>query len=238
MRPIIAASLLLTTFACTAAGVDKAVQEKIRQGLAGSLPNGKLDSIVASAIPGLYEVTVGPRVLYVSADGRYVLNGDLMDLKERRNLSEERRAQARVEAFSKVGRDQMIEFGPENPAHVLYVFTDIDCGYCRRLHAEVGELNEAGIAVRYLAFPRAGIGSESYDKFVSVWCSADRQQALTDAKAGKDISDASCDNPIAAHFALGEQMGVRGTPTIVLEDGEELGGYVPADQLKRILGGG
>ena len=115
----------------------------------------------------------------------------------------------------------MIEFSPSNRevSHTLYIYTDIDCGYCRKMHQEINQLNDAGIAVRYLAYPRSGIGGESYDKAVSVWCAADRQQALTESKAGKLLPSASCTNPVADHYRMGEAMGVRGTPAVYLENG-------------------
>lgn len=215
-----------------------ALQERFSASLRGILPDVEVTQVRPSPLTGIYEVSLGPKILYMSEDGRFVFSGDLMDLQERRNLSEERRSEARLEAFARSGTDRMIEFGPKNPKHVMYVYTDVDCTYCRRFHQEIGVLNKAGIAVRYLAYPRAGIGSDSYKKAVSVWCAKDQQQALTDAKAGKKIKSANCDNPVAEHFAMGQAMGVRGTPTIILDNGEELGGYVPAKELIKLLAGG
>jgi len=217
---------------------DNALIQKFTTSLRAVLPNAAVTDVRPSPLPGMYEVSLGPKILYMSEDGRFVLSGDLMDLSKRRNLTEERRAEARLEAFRVAGTERMIEFSPARPKHVMYVYTDIDCTYCRRLHQEINILNRAGIAVRYLAYPRAGIGSESYKTAVSVWCAKDRQRALTDAKAGKKIKAASCDNPVAEHFELGQAMGVRGTPTIILEDGEELGGYMPAAELIKLLNKG
>jgi len=237
MRTVLA--LLLAASASGAlAEVDGEIRERIRQGLEVLDAAEDLSAIRPTPFADLYEVVIGPRIVYMSGDGRYVLSGDLMDLEERRNISAEHRAQARAATLAELGPEDTIEFAPPDPRHVLYVFTDIDCGYCRRLHTEIDQLMNAGIAVRYLAFPRAGVGSESYDKFVSVWCSKDPRRALTRAKAGEELPPATCENPVAAHYQLGDRMGVRGTPSIMLESGEELGGHVPADQLKRILGEG
>ena len=130
----------------------------------------------------------------------------------------------------------MIVYGPENPKRYVTVFTDIDCGYCRKLHNEVPELNAAGIQVRYLAFPRAGIGSNSHNKYVSVWCNDDPQASLTKAKSGRPVAKATCENPIAETYRLGQQIGVRGTPMIIYDDGKITPGYLPSKELIKRLG--
>lgn len=209
----------------------------IRQNISKLLPDMALEKVVASPIAGLYEVTVGPRIFYVSSDGRYLLQGNILDLNTREDLTEAKLAQAKKAALGKLSESQMIVFAPEHPKHAITVFTDIDCGYCRKLHKEIDSYLQEGIKVRYVFFPRAGIGSPSYDKTVSVWCATDRKQALTDAKAGKDIPERKCDNPVKDHMKLGELMGVNGTPAIVLEDGRLLPGYVPADRLASYLNG-
>ena len=131
----------------------------------------------------------------------------------------------------------MIVFAPKVVKHTVTVFTDIDCPYCRRLHKEVPAMNELGIKVRYLAFPRAGVHSPSFKEAVSVWCAKNPAQALTDAKAGKKVPEVTCDNPVLQHMALGEQVGVTGTPAMVLEDGRMLPGYIPATRLAQLLNG-
>jgi len=214
----------------TAVG-GESVEERLKAKLKSILPELEVTSVNPAPVAGLFEVIVGSDVLYVTENGRFAFKGDLLDFDERRNLSEERRGQARLNALKALKRESMIEFAPENPKHVVYVYTDVDCAYCRKFHKEVGEINKAGIAVRYLAFPRAGIGSESFAKTVSVWCAKDRKAALTDAKNGKEIPSATCDNPVKQQYELGLRMGVKGTPTLVLDTGEELGGYVPSDQL-------
>lgn len=216
------------------AGINKDASA-IKKMLADLIPDRKPDSIIPAAVPGFYEVSFGPMVIYVSQDGRYALEGDILDLKSRRNLTEDRRATKRLAALSSLGEDKMIIFAPKEVKHTISVFTDIDCGYCRKLHSQISQFNAEGIKVRYMAFPRDGLASPSYEKAVSVWCAADRNTALTRAKAGQEIETKSCDNPVKTEYELGRKMGVTGTPTIVLEDGSILPGYVPPKQLAMML---
>lgn len=195
----------------------------------------KVESITPSALPGLYEVLVPPKLFYMSADGRYILTGDLIDLQDKINLSAEKRSQARVSAVDKLGEDSMIVFAPKKVKHTITVFTDIDCGYCRKLHSEMASYNKLGIKVRYLAYPRAGIGSPSYDKAVAVWCADDRAKAITTAKNGGEVKGKACDNPVAKQFELGQELGVTGTPALLLENGQIYPGYAPADKLIAVL---
>ena len=132
--------------------------------------------------------------------------------------------------------DKMIVYGPKDAKRHITVFTDIDCGYCRKLHNEMPELTAAGIQVRYLAYPRAGVGSKSHKKYVSVWCNSDQQTAMTDAKAGRDVPVASCENPVEESFELGRKVGVEGTPTIIFDDGTLTPGYLPSATLIERLG--
>lgn len=236
-RVALVTSAIVMLFSPAAMG-DAAVEKRLASAIKSLWPGLEITAISRSPANGLYEVVVGTNVFYMTADGRYALHGDLMDLQKRRNLSDERRAEVRVNALNAIDVENVIEFAPEQVKHTLYVFTDVDCTYCRRLHKEIDVLNEAGIAVRYLAFPRAGLGSPSYETTVSVWCADDRQQALTDAKSGKRIKAANCKNPVAEQFSLGNQLGVRGTPAIFLENGQEIGGYVPAAKLVEYLNGG
>ncbi len=220
------------------ASAEESLKERLGKALATVLPDTSITEVRPTGIDGLYEVMIGPEVLYMSADGRYVFRGDLYDLKSRANLSAGTRAKARISAFDELGVGNMIEFAPEDETkHVLYVYTDIDCAYCRKFHKQVGELNRAGIAVRYLAYPRAGLGSKSYKKFVTVMCSADRKAALTQAKLGVAMAEKTCDNPVAREYKLGNAMGVKGTPTLITEDGRELGGYIPAANLIQMFKG-
>lgn len=206
--------------------------ESINQLLPGMTP----ERVSQSPIPGLYEVIYNPRlILYVHKDGQYVLQGDLLNLETQANLTEERRKQARLKIIEGLGEDSMIVFAPEKTAHTITVFTDVDCGYCRKFHQEVNELTRHGVKVRYLAFPRAGIASPTYEQMVSVWCAKDRQQAITAAKAGSDVPSKRCDNPVQAHYEAAQQLGISGTPAMVLDDGGMQPGYVPAAQLIKLL---
>lgn len=232
MKKLIGAALgTLMLFSFTARADTKAVEEALKQ----ALPNVKPDSIAPSPMAGLYEVAVGPKLFYVSEDGRYLIQGSLIDIKERKDLTEDKQAEARLNSLKKVGTDNMIVFKPKIGQHVAYVFTDIDCGYCRKLHSEIDQYLKEGIEVRYLFFPRSGAGTDSYFKAVSVWCSKDRNEAFTKAKKGENIERKECDNPVDEHMALGSAMGANGTPMIVTEKGGILPGYVPAPQLSKIL---
>jgi thiol:disulfide interchange protein DsbC len=226
--PLLFASVLTLSGVSAAAPLT---EKELANRIGKVLPGIEVGAVTRSPVDGLYEVALEGDVVYISADGRYVLKGDLLELDSRRNLSAEHRGQVRLKALKALPPETMIEFAPEDTRHVLYVYTDIDCGYCRKFHQQVMELNQAGIAVRYLAFPRAGVGSESFAKSISVWCAKDRQKALTDAKSGKPVSPAICDNAVERHYDLGQRMGVQGTPTLITDTGEELGGYVPAKQL-------
>lgn len=193
-----------------------------------------------SAMPGLYEVSVkGGPTLFLSADGSFFVAGDLFSIGPGGfiNLAEKQRDADRRKALAALKTSDMIVFAPENPKATVTVFTDIDCGFCRKFHQEVPALNAMGIAVHYLAFPRAGLGSPSFRKIATAWCSADRGAALTSLKNGTDLPDNVCaGNPVAAQYALGEQLGVTGTPALVLEDGTLIPGYQPADELARVMG--
>lgn len=209
----------------------------VRKALSTVLPGGEPDRIVATPVPGLFEVTYGSQLLYISEDGRYLIQGHILDVAARKDLTEARQGELRKAAIDKIGEDKMVVFAADKPKHTVTVFTDIDCGYCRKLHSEIKETNALGISVRYLFFPRSGPDTESYYKAESVWCAEDRNQALTDAKNGKDPARKSCDNPIDEHMKLVRDFGLQGTPAIVLEDGRIIPGYMPAKKLQAALEG-
>ena len=205
--------------------------------LALLVPDRQPDHVAETALPGMYEVRYGSIVVYLSDDGRYMLRGDLVDLESGRNVTETARSHARVEIVSALGESSMVVFAPQTAKHTITVFTDVDCGYCQRMHRQMADYNRLGITVRYTAFPRAGVGSDTYDRMVSVWCASDQQAAMTDAKAGRAVEAARCDNPVSAHYEAGRAIGVRGTPSIVLESGEMIPGYVePQELLDRLDG--
>jgi thiol:disulfide interchange protein DsbC len=185
--------------------------------------------IIESDIPGLYQIPVGSNIVYVSEDGRYALRGDIIDTELGINLTERERNKKLGKLIDEIEENSMIVFAPEEIKSTITVFTDITCPYCAKLHNEVPQLNANGIKVRYLAFPRVGIPSSVADDMASVWCADDPQQALTDAKAGFGVPDADerCVSPVSEHYNLGLKIGIGGTPTIILEDGSILGGYVP-----------
>lgn len=188
-------------------------------------------------VQGLHHVSLDGTSGYVTADGRYFIRGDLFDVATRANLSEEGRKDVRAKALKKLEARDAIVFSPANPKYTITVFTDVDCGYCRKLHKDMAKLNELGVAVQYIAYPRSGPGTESWTKAEAVWCAADRRDAITRAKSGEKVAKpADCvTTPIAAQYALGEKLGVKGTPMIVLEDGSEIGGYMPPAQLAQEL---
>ena len=210
-------------------------QNTIKNAVERAYPGVKVDTVQPSEIKGLYEVFIGPQLYYVSSDGRYLLQGKLRDLKTKKDLTEPKVARVRANAINKVGPAKMIIFKSEKPKHVVSVFTDIDCGYCRKLHSEIDQYLERGISIQYLFFPRAGKDSDSYNKAVSVWCSDDRNKALTAAKQGKSMETKTCDNPVLEHMALSSALGARGTPMIVFDDGNTWPGYLPADKLVKLL---
>lgn len=218
--------------------VDPQDLEAVRQRVATNLPGVSVESVRATPMPGIYEVQSGMNFGYVSLDGRYLIEGDLNDLASGKRLTEDRRRSARVQLVNKLGADQAIEYAPANgPAkYTVTVFTDIDCGYCRKLHQHIAEYNADGIAVRYLFFPRSGPDTESFHKAEKVWCAADRRTALTQAKLGSGYEgDMSCTNPVLTHLKLAAELGLRGTPAIVLPDGELVPGYQTPQQLMKAL---
>ena len=224
--------MFLSAFNAVAAGQ---VEERLVKRLQQVFPDIDISSVHTTPIDNIYEVMIGPDVLYMTGDARYVLKGDLIDMQERRNLSEDVRSQSRVELLKNIPESEYIEFASKNSKDTIYVFTDIDCSYCRKLHRDVPELNENAITVRYLAYPRAGIGSASFKLMENVWCAENPPQALTDAKNGRPAKASDCKNPVEKEYLLGKEMGVRGTPAIFLESGQALPGYMTPDELLSVL---
>ena len=199
-------------------------------------PGERPESITSTAIPGLYEVVFGSDIFYSSADGRYVIQGALVDLETNENLTETTRTGIRQGLMNKLNESEMIVFSPKNPRHTLTVFTDIDCGYCRKLHAEMAELNSLGVKVRYMMFPRSGPNTPSFQKAVNVWCAKDQLVSMTKAKAGESLPEANCDNPIGSQFAVGQQLGVTGTPALLLDDGTLIPGLPACERFSSNVG--
>lgn len=236
MKPINALFLALAaSIACVAiASPDQTAA--VRAGLAKILPAGSsIESIRPSPLPALREVVVDGRVVYVTVDGKYLLQGALLDLDTRTNLTEASEAAIHRAVLAKIGPEQRIIFAAAKPKHRVTVFTDIDCGYCRKMHEQIAEYNNAGITVEYLFYPRAGLNSEAYTASVNVWCAPDRRKALTSAKQGLAIPKRTCTNPVATDYTLGQRVGVNGTPAVFAANGMLIGGYLPpADLLARL----
>ena len=194
------------------------------------------DYVGPAPIPGFQEAIVGGQVLYFSNDGRYMMQGSLYDMQEKKDLSQAGLSVVRRDELKKVPATDRIVFAPVGPRkHTITVFTDIECGYCRKMHSEMADYNKRGIAIEYLAFPRAGLTSPDALAMESVWCSADRRKALTDAKNGRPVPPKRCTNPVAMQYALGQRIGLQGTPMAVNVDGVALPGYLPPDKMLEAL---
>ena len=215
-----------------AAGTPEA---RAQAALRGINPQIKIDRISAAPLPGFREAIVGGQVVYISDDGKYLLQGTLYDVAGKKNLGEASLASLRKDLLKSIPVGDRIVFSPPNPKHTVTVFTDVECGYCRKFHSEIAEYNRQGIAVQYLAFPRMGLGSEDFRKMVAVWCAADPKQALTDAKNDKPVPMKNCKNPVTMEYDAGQRAGLTGTPMILAADGTQLGGYVPPAQLRAAL---
>ncbi|MFD2229627.1 DsbC family protein [Alkalimarinus sediminis] len=223
-----------------ASDVSEKVEKDIRAQLGASLPALNITSIEKTPFSGLFEVSsTTDQPLLVSADGKYIIAGEVYQLDGHKitNLTEQKREISRAAIMATIPESEKLSFIPEGQTKAtITVFTDIDCGYCRKLHKEVPQLNAMGVRVDYLGYPRAGVGSGSYNKLMSAWCADDPMDAMTKAKNGKTIPAKSCENPIARHLQLGQRVGVNGTPAIVLDSGKLLPGYAPADALAKQLG--
>lgn len=202
-------------------------------------PQVTVEKVAAAPVPGFRQAIVGGQVVYISDDGKYLFlpgsGGALFDVGAKKNLSEVALSGMRVDLLKTIPASERIVFAPPNPKHTVTVFTDVECGYCRKLHSEIAEYNRQGIAIEYLAFPRMGIGSEDHKKMVSVWCAADRKKALTDAKSDKALKMVDCKNTVTMQYDVGQRAGLTGTPMILTEDGTQVGGYLPPARLRAAL---
>jgi thiol:disulfide interchange protein DsbC len=205
-----------------------------RVALLKRLPAGaKLEDLRPSPIPGIFEFAQGAEISYLTADGKYFIDGNIYDMDSRENLTETMRTHARATLLAAVPESEMIIFSPPNPRYTITVFTDVDCAYCRKLHSQIGEINSLGVRVRYVFFPRTGPDTESWHKAEAVWCSANRNEALTRAKAGGalDLKKTCGETPVAREYALGQSLGVQGTPAIFTANGNLIAGYLPPQEL-------
>lgn len=248
--PVFALLCALSLSACAQtapAGADKAaaapaakspaeVEKRVRSALAKLAPKAELDRVAPAAVPGFTEVITEGQALYVSNDGRYLIQGALFDIDKKEDVSQLGLSVVRRAEMAKIPVSDRIVFAPVGPAkHRVAIFTDIECGFCRKLHEDIAEYNKRGIAIEYLAFPRSGLESPDGLAMQSVWCSSDRRKALTDAKAGRPVPPMACKNPVADQYESGRRMGLTGTPMIINEDGLMLPGYLPPDKMLESL---
>ena len=210
-------------------------ESNAREAIRAIAPQLRVDRIAEAPIPGFRQVIVGGQVVYVSDDGRYLLQGTLLDVAAREDMNEAAMSGLRRDLLATVPASDRIVFAPKDPKYTVSVFTDVDCGYCRKLHGEMADYHAQGIAIEYLAFPRMGPGSENFEEMVAVWCADDPRAALTEAKSGGAVTGSDCTSPVATQYALGQRLGLTGTPMIVAADGSQLGGYVPPDRLRAAL---
>ena len=234
-------TLLTTLFVlCFGGGLacaaDEAELEQVRSRVADMFAEIDPQDSNNSPIDGWYVVQKGSIVAYISEDGRYLLQGDLIDLDNQVNLSEQSRTTARRKLISSVDDDQFIAFTPSEVKFTVTVFTDIDCTYCRKLHSQIDDYLAQGIEVRYMLYPRNGPASRSWSTSEKVWCARDRNQALTDAKLDRSFETQKCDSSaITKHYMLGQDVGLTGTPAIIFEDGTLVSGYIPPAALSARL---
>ena len=234
---LIACLIAALPLAAAAADTD-AKLEAVRFKVAEMFEAIEPEHVNASQIDGWYVIQKGSVVAYISADGRYLMQGELIDLDQQVNLTEQSRSNSRRELMASVSDEQTILFAPENPEHTVTVFTDVDCSYCRKLHSQIDEYMEQGIAIRYVLYPRSGPASRGWSRSEDVWCARDRNNALTMAKLDREFETAACDaSIISRHYVLGQEVGLAGTPAIVLEDGTLIGGYVAPAGLKARISG-
>jgi thiol:disulfide interchange protein DsbC len=210
---------MLATFASAQAA--DAAAKTVRDAVHSLLPMAVIDTVVKSPVPGFYEVVISGQVAYVSADGKYLLQGNLYDVPHKRDLTSARIASVRADALAKLSASKEIVFAPANPKHTITVFTDVDCPYCRAFHKKIDAMNAIGIAVHYVMFP-LDIHPNADRQAVAVWCAKDRNAAYTAAMEGKMPPDGKCENPVAETKALGLKLGINATPTLLAEDGSQI----------------
>jgi len=217
---------LLSVTLANAADVDP------RIAIAARIPGATPDQLRATPIPNIYELSRGADVAYVTTDGKYAISGDLIDLPQNKDLTEAHRREVRLKEIGAIPESEMLVFGPRDARYTVTVFTDVDCAYCRQLHSQIADYNRLGIRVRYLFYPRTGPDTSSWTKAEQVWCSDNRNDALTRAKLDQPLKAKPCANtPVARDYALGRDFGLQGTPSIVTPNGELIGGYMPPAEL-------
>ncbi len=235
IRPLVALIAALAMFPASA-DESSTELELVRQRVAEMFDLIDQDDINISPVDGWYTIHKGSIVAYISSDGRYLLQGDLIDLDTQINMSEAVRNDARRELMASVKDEDVILFSPADVKYSVSIFTDVECTYCRRLHSQIDEYLAHGIEVRYLMYPRNGPTSRAWSTAEEVWCSGDRNSALTAAKLDRKFASTDCDASIVQkHYDMGHDVGLSGTPAIVFDDGTLISGYLPPDQLKARL---
>jgi len=224
--------------AATAAAGTGTPESRARDALRAIAPDLAPEYVGAAPFPGFREVLLGGQVLYVSDDGRYLMQSQPFDLQARKPAASPGLMAHRRELIASIPAQDRIIFAPPNTKHTVTVFTDVECGYCRRMHQQIADYNRLGIAVEYVAFPRMGPASKDFVDMESVWCASDRKRALSEAKAGQPVKQQRCTSPVAMQFDIGQRVGVNGTPAVFAADGTQLGGYLPPQQLLQALEGG
>ena len=231
---IVTLSFLLFSSAVLSNDHENSLEEidLVLQALLEIFPGATDYSLDDSVVDGLYAVSIGSEVIYVSKDGKFLIRGEIYDLQNSVNVTEEKRVLGRLDVMQSLDEETMIIYEPKKIKHTITIFTDIDCGYCRKFHQQIGDYLDLGIRVRYLSFPRTGPDTESWEKAQSVWCSKNRQDSLDRAKQGKNIDSVFCfDSPVEKHYNLGSVFNISGTPTIVTEKGKVIVGYLPPESL-------
>ncbi len=247
----VAVGLMALVGAMAVQAQEMSTEDRILKALSEARPDFQFTDVRPSPIDGLYQAqVVGGPLLYVSPDAQLMIAGDMFSIEPGGFARYEDPAivEKRKQLASQLDQEDAIVFAPEGESKaVVYVFTDVDCGYCRRLHSQMtsyqdgGETkpgyNDLGIEIRYLAYPRAGVGSPSARKLETAWCAEDQQAVLDRLKNLQSVDNQTCENnPVAQHYRLGGEFGVNGTPALVLPDGKVQPGYVPPEQLAQILG--
>lgn len=218
-----------------ASAAPGSAEERAIQALHSINPSIEVDHIGAAPLPGFREAVVGGQMVYISDDGRYLIQGALFDVREKADLSQAGMAEVRRRLLATIPASERIVFAADRPEYTVSVFTDVECGYCRRLHQDIAEYNRLGITIEYLAFPRMGPGSPDFETMIAVWCADDRRAALTAAKQGRRVTSRSCTSPVARHYDIGQRVGLTGTPMIVTADGTQMPGYMPPADLRAAL---
>ena len=237
-RPLTATliALCLLPVATAIAAEEDEKLESVRSKVSGMFEQIRPEHVNPGPIDGWYTIQKGSIIAYISDDGRYLMQGDMIDLDAEVNLTEASRNQARRDMVARIDDAHVIKFSPSEVKHSVTVFTDTDCTYCRRLHSQIDEYLAHGIEIRYLLYPRNGPASPSWNVAEQVWCSSDRNTALTAAKLDRKFQTAACDaSTVQDHYVLGQEAGLSGTPAIVLDDGTLIGGYMPPDALNERL---